>query len=417
MSYFNPDLERSVIAASMAGSETALAVLAEMEPEHCYGESHRLIFAAIRDQISNEAPVDLLSLTERMREDGTLSKVGGASYLSELSDDFPDLVSATHHAQQIKEMARRRKMKAGCVRCSSMLDDDQPIADVVDDLQYELMSAAEIKRPPITIGESARTVMLNLEALVRGDAVARGLETGLPSLDKVLTGLRPGNIYVVTGPTKSGKSVLAMQIANHCAIHGSTTLFVSLEMSCDELTERQLSASSKVNLNVMRTGEFLEPCIDKIRVAANELQDSRLFIDSTSVTPFDIRSRARLMQIQLELNLIVIDYLQLMEAPGRHENRQSEVQKISRELKRLAKDLKVPILALSQENADGSTRESRALEHDSTAVLQIRRPPGEKEAELHVRLNRHGPTATGDNCLIVDFEGWYSRFVDKGTSK
>jgi len=284
------------------------------------------------------------------------------------------------------------------------------MGDILDDLMHAQVEAAEIKEPPRKVGDVAYDLMRHMRDIVDGKITELGIKTGLRSLDAVLCDLRASSFYVIQGPTGGGKTILGLQVASHAASQGKTVLFCSLEMEPEELVERQLASDSGVQMNIIRSGHYLEQRIERLQVAADALQTSTLYIDSTSVTPMDIHSRARWMQIHDSLDMIVVDYIQLMEPSTKSGNRQEEMQSISRHLKLMARELKVPVIGLSQENEDGSVRESRAPEHAASAIIKIMRD--DKKAELHIKKNRHGPTAMGDNCLSMNFVGHLAKFEE-----
>ncbi|MFJ8856577.1 replicative DNA helicase, partial [Streptomyces sp. NPDC102437] len=396
------------------------------------------IHAAILALYAKGEPADPITVAAELTERGELTKVGGASYLHTLVQSVPSVASATYYADIVHERAvLRRLVKAGGTIAHLGTTGEGGLDEIRSKAEAELLDA--LKGPDQTstyapLGDDVPEFWDQLEARMRnGTGVAlTGIPTGLEDLDALTGGLQPRQLVVIGARPAIGKSTLALDIARHAAIvHGKTAAFFSLEMSRDEITQRTFSAEARVALHHIRSGTVSPGDLQRLADHTAAIQSAPLLVDdSADLSLMEIRSRARRIKQSRGLDLLVIDYLQLMQSGGsrRPENRQQEVSDMSRNLKLLAKELGVPVIALSQLNRGpeqrtekkpllSDLRESGSIEQDADVVILLHREdayekesPRSGEADLIVAKHRNGPTAT----ITVGFQGHYSRFHDMG---
>jgi replicative DNA helicase len=419
----DPAAERAVVAACMADPKRIAEVATVLRPDDFVIEAHRLIFEAALDADQRGIRLDTLTFADFLRTRGHLTRVGGLAYLAELDTAAPLAANALEYARIVAEKATRRRALAVLTPAMSTLA--SPVGDTADaiaSVQLGLLEVAE-QRQAGDLQPFSQTLQHSLDLIdtlrEHGGGVT-GLATGYPELDRMLTGLHPGELILLAARPGVGKSALALNIAGHVALReGKPVAVFSLEMPDNQLGLRLLSAEGRVSLKRLREGGLSDTDFHKINDASAHLHQAPLFIDdSGTLTPFDVRARCRrLKQRQKQLGLVVVDYLQLMASSGRTYSREQEVAQCSRALKQLAKELEVPVLALSQLNRKvedrrggrpmlSDLRESGALEQDADVVLFIHpEDRGEDEprtandggstpVELIVAKQRNGPTGS-----------------------
>ncbi|MFE1949894.1 replicative DNA helicase [Streptomyces sp. NPDC059524] len=397
-----------------------------------YKPAHQTIYRAICDMYAAGEPVDPITLSAKLTERGKLAKVGGASYLHHLVQVVPSAANAQWYAEIVQRKAVRRRMVEAGTRITQLgyadgdLDDDlnQAGAEIVQ------LSDAHAEDDYAPIGDDIDADIDAIEAMSRRDGALIGLPTGFMDLDGLLGGFQSDQFVIVAGRPAMGKTTLAMDFARACAFDNDIPVgFFSLEMGRREINYRLLSATGKVPLHHIRTGQMTEDDWSRVATAMPKVKAAPLYVDaSPNQTMMDIRSKARRMVQRHGVRMIVIDYIQLMQTgssrPG--ESRQQDVSDISRNLKLMAKELQLPVIGLSQLNrgpeqradktpAVSDLRESGSLEQDADIVILLHREdayekesPRAGEADIIVGKHRNGPTAT----VTVAFQGHYSRFVD-----
>jgi len=425
------DAEQSVLG-SMLISKDAIADVLEVAKAHdFYRPAHETVFDAITDLYARGEPADPVTVAAELQRRGELQRVGGAPYLHTLSASVPIAANAGYYAEIVREKSiLRRLVDAGTKIAQLGYAGEGQVDDTVDRAQAEIYSITEKRAAEdyIPLSELMESTLDEIEAISNHDGRLRGVPTGLADLDELTNGLQAGQMVIVAGRPGSGKSTLGLDFCRAASIHNQmTSAIFSLEMSRSEITMRLLSAEARIPLNNMRNGHMTDDDWQKLARKMGEVSGAPMFIDdSPNMTMMEIRAKARRLKQRHDLKLMVIDYLQLMSSGKKVESRQLEVSEFSRQIKLLAKELEVPIIALSQLNRGpeqrgdkrpmmSDLRESGSLEQDADMVILLHRDdvyekestrPG--EADLIVAKHRNGPTRD----IVVAFQGHYSRFVD-----
>ena len=425
--------EQSVLGGMLLSREAIGDVIASpLRPQDHYRPAHETIHQAILKLFGDGEPVDPITVAAELTRTGDLARVGGASYLHTLVNAVPTAANAEYYADIVHEAAVRRRLHAAGGKIQAMAwSGEGELAAVADAAQAEIYAATDLSTAadPATPGQGSLGATIDeLERIQKRDAGLTGVSTGFIDLDALTQGLQPGQFIVIAARPAMGKSTLALDFARACSIRdGLPSVFFSLEMSISEINMRMLSAEAVVGLHRMRGGHLSEDDWNAIKAKQPRIAAAPLFLDdSADLTMLQIRSKCRRLQQRHGLSLVIVDYLQLMESGRRAESRQVEVAQISRGLKKLAKELQVPVVALSQLNrgseqrADkkpmvSDLRESGSIEQDADVVILLHREdayepesPRAGEADLIVAKHRNGPTAQ----ITVAFQGHYSRFVD-----
>ena len=425
--------EQSVLGGVLLSKDAIADVVEVLTPHDFYRPAHALVFEAALDLYSRGEPVDPVSVAAELTRSGSLAKVGGASYLHTLVASVPTAANAGYYARLVAEKAILRRLVEAGTRVVQMgyaggVDGD--VDSAVDRAQAEIYAVSERRSGEdyVALSELLNPTLEEIEAIAGRDGGMSGVPTGIADLDRLTNGLHPGQLVIVAARPGLGKSTLALDFARAASIkHGLASVVFSLEMSKSEITMRLLSAEARVHLQHMRTGHMTDDDWGRLARRMGEVSNAPLFIDdSPHLTMTEIRAKTRRLKQRHDLRLVVVDYMQLMSSPRKVENRQQEVSEISRSMKLLAKELEVPVVALSQLNrlseqrADkrpmlSDLRESGSLEQDADIVVLLHRDDMyEKEsarageADLIVAKHRNGPT----DVVTVAFQGHYSRFVD-----
>ncbi len=423
--------EQSVIG-SMLISKDAIAEVSEvLRGTDFYRPMHETIHDAIIDLFGRGEPVDMITVAAELQRRGELAKIGGAPYLHTLAANVPIAANAEYYAHIVREKAiLRRLVDAGTKIAQYGYAGEGQVDDIVDRAQAEVYQITERRAAEdyAPLSDIMDKVLDEIEAIENRESGLYGVPTGFADLDDLTNGLHAGQMIIVAARPAMGKSTLALDFCRAASITNNlTSVFFSLEMTRSEISMRLLSAEAKVPLNHIRNGKMDSSDWDKLARHMGKVSSAPMFIDdSPNMTMMEIRAKARRLKQRHDLQLIVIDYMQLMTSGRKVESRQLEVSEFSRQIKLLAKELSVPIIALSQLNrgpeqrADkrpmmSDLRESGSLEQDADMVILLHRDdayekestrPG--EADLLVVKHRNG--ATRD--ITVAFQGHYSRFVD-----
>ena len=423
--------EASVLGAMMLSKDAIADVVESLREHDFYKPSHATIFGVILDLYGRGEPVDALTVSAELQRKGESARVGGAPYLHTLVQGVPTAANASYYAQIVHERAILRRLVEAGTRIVQMGYQGQGnIDDVVDRAQAEVYDVTDKRTSEDyqKLSDLMGDALTEIEAIGNRGGERIGVPTGFEDFDKLTNGLHPGQLVLVAARPSLGKSTLALDFARAASIdNGLTSAFFSLEMGRNEIVMRLLSAEAGVSLHNMRSGMMSDNDWDKLARKMASVSEAPLFIDdSANLTMMEIRAKARRLKQRHNLKLIVIDYLQLMTSGRRVENRQQEVSEFSRQFKLLAKELEVPVVALSQLNRGpeqrvdkrpmlADLRESGSLEQDADVVVLIHRDdaydresPRAGEADLIVAKHRNGPTGT----VTVAFQGHYSRFVD-----
>jgi replicative DNA helicase len=412
----------------MLSAEAMADVVEILEADDFYRSSHAKIYGSLRSLFAHGEPVDVITAVDALRKQGTLEEVGGPLYLRDLVDQVPTPAGAAHYARIVSDAALRRRLIGAAADIMDLSYGGGREADqIADDAEQRIYDVARREDTDETaiLRDLVDQAMLDLEAIQNRESAYTGLPTGFRDLDDLTSGLQPGNLVIVAARPGIGKSSLAMNIARNVAVTREPVAIFSLEMSRTEIGMRLLCAEARVPWDRIRNKRVGPDDWTRVVSAAETLHDAPLHIvDSGNVNIVDIRAKARRMKTGRQgLSLIIVDYMQLMTSPNarRPDNRQQEVAEISRSLKLLAKELHIPVLALSQLNRNPESRadkrpqlsdlrESGSLEQDSDIVMFIHRDDGDqekkREAELILAKHRNGPTGS----VRLNFEPSLTQF-------
>ncbi len=423
--------EQSAIGGMLLSKDAAADVLEGVKGSDFYIPKHELIFDAIVSLYSRGEPTDVIAVTDELTKQGELSRAGGPEYLHELTSIVPTAANAGYYAAIVAEKAvLRRLVEAGTRIVQMGYASEGEVVDLVNDAQAAIYAVnGETNTEDFVQLSAAVTAAFDELEVARGrDGQMAGVPTGFAELDELTNGLHAGQLIVIAARPAIGKSTLGLDIARSAAIkHKLPSIIFSLEMGRSEIAMRLLSAEASVPLHHMRKGTVRDDDWQTIARTMGKVNEAPLFIDdSPNMTLVEIRAKCRRLKQRVGLKLVIIDYLQLMTSGKRVESRQQEVAEFSRALKLLAKELEVPVIAISQLNrgaeqrADkrpmlSDLRESGAIEQDADMVILLHRedvydPNGPRggEADLIVAKHRNGPTKD----IVVGFLGHYSRFAD-----
>ena len=426
----NLDAEESVLGAMLLSRDAIAAAIEHCSAADFYRPSHAQIFSAITWLYGQGEAVDVVTVGEQLHRAGVLDEVGGPAALVSLQTNTPAISSAQRYAAIVEEHALLRRLIGVSQEISELaydLPDD--VTGALDHAESMVFEVAQ-RRTQDTVAPLQELLSQSLDRLEelygRGETIT-GVATGYTDLDEQLAGLQPSNLIVVGARPSMGKTAFALGLAAHAAVQGVPVLFFSLEMSHLELAQRVLCAEARVDATRMRNGRLLEGDWPKISNAIGRIGSAPLFIDDNpNVTVMDIRARARRMKARDGLGLVVVDYLQLMTGRNSAENRQVEISEISRGLKILARELEIPVVALSQLSRNlesrsdkrpmlADLRESGAIEQDADVVMFIYRDEvynsessDRGSAEIIVAKHRNGPVGK----VELAFVGTYARFAN-----
>ena len=413
----NLEAEESILSSILIDNNTLFEVLEILSPEDFYRSAHQKIFSAITELFYRNEPIDLVTLTNTLREQDLLEGLGGATYLANLVDTAPFAVNAQHYAKIVHDKACLRRLIQNtntiAKRCFEDRGDVENIIDFAESSIFEI-SENKIKPSFYPLGKIIEGNIDVLEERQGSKALVTGVATGFTKLDELTSGFQKSDLVIIAGRPGMGKTALALNIAKHAAVvHNIPVAIFSLEMSKDQLSLRMLCSEAKVDSSRLRSGFITQEDWIKITDAAGALSQSPVFIDdSPSISALEIRAKSRRLKMDKNIGLIIIDYIQLMKGRVSAERRDLEVSEISRSLKALAKELNLPVVALSQlnrkleERSDkrpqlADLRESGALEQDADVVAFIYRDelynkdennPNKGKAEIVLAKQRNGPT-------------------------
>ena len=427
----------AVLGAMLLSPEEAAAQVREqLAEDDFYYATHQVIFREVAGMQDTMRAVDMVTLTQRLQDKGMLDEIGGATYLADLVAQVPTTANVDHYINIVWEKHLLRKLiNAAHDIMTRAFDRQDDVAAWIDEVEQQIfnINAEKTTTGAQPVHEFVKKAMQDIEKLFDQRGAVAGLSTGFRDLDKLTSGLHGGNVFIIAARPSMGKTSLAMNIAENVAIDQNIPVGVfSLEMSSDELVKRMLCSRSRVNMRAIRDGFMSERDFPKLTTAASELMKSPLYIDDTAGLAINqVRARARRLRQQYKIQLLVIDYLQLMKAPSRRadQSRQVEVADISSGIKALAKELNIPVIILSQLNRQPETREGKprladlresgSLEQDADVVgLLVRPEVYEEDAENREKLKgqatliiakqRSGPTGN----VNLSFLSEYTRFED-----
>ncbi|WP_034275730.1 replicative DNA helicase [Haloechinothrix halophila] len=427
--------EQSVLGGMLLSKDAIADVIEVVRPGDFYRPAHQAVYDCVLDLYGRGEPADPITVSAELERRGELGRVGGAPYLHTLIATVPTAANAAYYAEIVAEKAiLRRLVEAGTriVQFGYGAADSSGAAvdEVVDRAQAAIYEVTERRASEdyVALEELLQPTMDEIDAIASHGGVSEGVPTGFTDLDEVTNGLHAGQMVIVAARPGIGKSTLGLDFVRSCSIkHGLTSAIFSLEMGRTEIVMRLLSAEAKIRLQDMRGGRMSDDDWTRLARRMSEISEAPLFIDdSPNMTMMEIRAKARRLKQRNDLQLIVVDYMQLMTSGKKVESRQQEVSEFSRQLKLLAKELEVPLVAISQLNRGpeqrtdkrpmlSDLRESGSLEQDADIVLLINRPdaserddPRAGEADLILAKHRAGPTST----VTVAHQLHYSRFAD-----
>ncbi|MCK4486765.1 MAG: replicative DNA helicase [Desulfobacterales bacterium] len=428
------EVEQSILSAILIQNNTLPEVLEILSEKDFYREAHRKIFTAMVDLFERNEPADLVTLTNILKERGQLESVGGASYLAELVDTIPMATNASHYAKIIHEKATLRCLIERATSITTRCFEDRGnVEEILDFAERSIFDISEDKVRPAfhSLADILTDTYKAVEDAYENKVLVTGVPTGYGSLDQKTSGLQPGDLIVIAGRPSMGKTALALNIAQNTSIQtGIPVGIFSLEMSKEQLSLRMLSAEARIDSFRMRGGYLSESDLARINRATGALYDLPIYIDdSPAISALEIRAKARRMKMEKGLGLIIVDYLQLMRGRASAERRDLEISEISRSLKALAKELSIPVVALSQLNRKvedrtnkrpvlSDLRESGAIEQDADVIVFIYRDevynkdennPNKGTAEIIVAKQRNGPIGT----VKLTFLEHCTRFEDQ----
>ena len=412
------DAEASLLGALLIDADAIVKVADVVNAEDFYEERHKRIYEAAQKLYEKHSPIDVLTLANQLRADGTLSVAGGSSYLTELTNFVPTASHATQYADIVAQKGvRRRMIKASHDISSLSFDEATSIKELIENAEARLfeVSQKQIKQDITSLEDILSDSFERLDDLHKDKGKIRGVPTGFRDLDNMLAGLQRSDLFILAARPSMGKTAFSLNIAHNVAVDSELpVLLFSLEMSKEQLVDRMLSVESGVDAWALRTGNLSDSDFEKIAQAMGSLSEAQIFIDdSPGITVSDLRTKARREAHQRPLGLIVVDYLQLMSGGGRYGsdgNRVQEISEISRGLKQVARELNVPLMALSQLSRSvesrspqipqlADLRESGSIEQDADVVAFLYRedyynPETERKnlTDVFIKKHRNGPT-------------------------
>lgn len=427
----NLDAEQSVLGGIMLDNQALNSALEILDADDFYSEAHRKIFSAIIELYNKSEPCDIITLSNILKNRTQLDQAGGISYLSALSDSVPSAANISHYAKIVKEKSILRKLIGTATEIlHKSYTSSSDIDTVLDEAEHAIFEISENKiRPTFSpfkdlIKDSVKTI----EKLYERKELVTGVPTGFEKLDDITSGLQKSDLVIIAGRPSMGKTAFAMNIAQYAALEaGIPVAIFSLEMSKEQLALRMLSSEARVDSQRIRRGFLGEADWPKLITAAGRLSEALIFIDdSPAISALEMKAKARRLKSEVNLGLIILDYLQLMRGGGYKDSREQEISEISRSLKTLAKELNVPVIALSQLNRKvedrtnkrpqmADLRDSGAIEQDADLIAFIYRDevydkseenPEKGMAEIIVGKQRNGPTG----MVKLAFQDKFARF-------
>ncbi len=424
------DAEQAVLGAMLLDQDGALRGAQILSDDMFYREAHRRLFRAMVALTERRSVIDHITLRDELTRRGELDSIGGYDYIAELADVVPTAANLEYHARIVREKAiLRRLIETATGIITEAYDGHSTASDLLDQAESRIFQVSQQRRDEgfTRLKEMLWPTMERIETLQKSGKSITGVPSGFTDLDNLTSGFQPGELTIVAARPSMGKTAMVLNIATHAAVEGFGTAVFSLDMSKESLVQRMLTAEARVDSQLVRRGMLKDFDYTKLARAAGVLQSCPMWIDDTpALTLLEMRSKARRLKADSDIGLIIVDYLQLMRSPEYADNRVQEISDISRSLKGLAKELQVPVLALSQlsrasEQRGGERkpilsdlRDSGAIEQDADLVIFIHRPEyydREDEskrgvAEIMLAKHRNGPT--GD--IHLRFNREYTRF-------
>jgi len=427
----NLDAESSVLGGILLENDAINIVVETLRPEDFYRESHRRIMRAMIEITDRSEPVDLITLSEYLKSKSELESVGGTAYLASLADFVPTAANIAYYVRIVREKAILRNLISTATEIATRGYDEQGNVDEFLDTAEKVIfdiSEKKVKQSFVAVGDMITDTLKTIDKLYQRKEMVTGVPTGYEDLDKITAGLQPSDLIIVAGRPGMGKTAFALNIATNAAYAGIGAAVFSLEMGKEQLVLRMLCSEARVNSSKVRSGYLGERDFPQLAKAAGRLHEAPIYIDDTpAISVLELRAKARrlLRDRSKKVGLIVVDYLQLMRGMGQANNREQEISEISRSLKALAKELHVPVIALSQLNRRvedrserrpqmSDLRESGAIEQDADVIMFIYRDEVynknnddvKGKAEVIIAKQRNGPTGSIELTFLAE----YTRF-------
>jgi len=425
----NLEAEMAVLGSMLIDEEAVSVATESLDKDSFYKDAHKKVFEAILDLYNANKAVDLITLTDMLKRNGALDGVGGVSFLTALVNSVPTAANISHYTNIVKEKSILRTLINNATKIVYLCYESEGKIDEVVDSAEKLVFEVSDSKPQVSylpIKEIIKDSIETIDRLYQKKAHVTGIPTGFIDFDIKTAGLQASDLIVIAGRPSMGKSALAIGIAEHAGVIEKLPLAIfSLEMSKEQLVQRMLCAHARVDAHKVRTGYLAPSDWPRLTAAAGKLSEASIFIDDTpAISVMELRAKARRLKAHQDIQLIILDYLQLMRGSGSAENRQQEISDISRSLKALARELRVPIVAISQlsraveARSDhrpqlSDLRESGAIEQDADVVVLILReeyynPASENEgmAEVIIAKQRNGPVGSMKLAFIKE----YTRF-------
>ena len=428
----NIEAEQAVLGAMLIKKEAIIAVQEILLPDDFYREAHRIVYEAMLELSGNDEAVDLVTLTEQLRKSEKLEKIGGLPFITQLANAVPTAANGTYHAKIVKEKAELRNLiNAATEIAGAAYEDTDNVENIMDEAEKKILAVAN--RQNGGAFESMKSIVMRtferINVLYESKGGLTGISSGFKDLDTLTAGLQKSDLILVAARPSMGKTAFTLNIASYVGLHGHSVAFFSLEMSKEQLMQRMLCSEGGIDASRLRTGQLDEGEWNHLVETADKLSRAPIYIDDTAgITVMDLRSKARRLKAEHGLDLIIIDYLQLMQGrPSKNsDNRQQEISEISRSLKALARELDVPVIALSQLSRSvesrqvkkpmlSDLRESGSLEQDADIVMFLYREDyydkdteNKNITEIIVAKHRNGPV----DSISLFFQKEFTKFRD-----
>ena len=428
----NIEAEKAVLGAMLIKKEAITQVLEILHAEDFYREAHKLAFEAMQKLTENEEAVDIVTLVEELRKEEQLERVGGITFVSDLANTVPTAANVVYHAKIVQEKAElRRLIDAATAIAAAAYEDTDSVETIMDEAEKKILAVAAGQSGGAF--ESMKDILMRtferINVLYESKGGLTGLSTGFKDLDTITSGLQKSDLVLVAARPSMGKTAFTLNIASYVGLHGGTCAFFSLEMSKEQLMQRMLCSEGGIDAQHLRTGQLTDEEWTKLVETADRLNKAPIYIDDTAgITVMELRSKARRLKAEHGLDAIFIDYLQLMQGRSSRnsDNRQQEISEISRSLKALARELDVPVVALSQLSRSvesrqvkrpmlSDLRESGSLEQDADIVMFLYREDyydkdteDKNITEVIIAKHRNGPVDT----VKLFFQREFTKFRD-----
>jgi replicative DNA helicase len=432
----NLEAEQSVLGGILIDNQTFHKVIDMLSPDDFYRPANGKIFAAMCELAARSQPIDAVTLPAQMKQMGTYEEVGGASYLAELLELVPTAIHSEYHAKLVADQGVKRRLVSTCTEIGNRgLDPGETTAELLDYAEKQIFGLTSSKslRGMTHVRDVVRSAFVQLEERFENQGQLTGIASGYDDLDKLTCGFQRSDLIIVACRPSVGKTSFALGVARHAAVRAkSPVAFFSLEMSREQIVTRLLAAEARVDSQKIRTGKLAEQDWGRLTRAAGMLSEAQIYVDDTpALTVLEMRGKARRMKAEIgEIGVIVVDYLQIMGTSKTAQNRENAISEVSRNLKALAKELNVPVIALSQVNRNidlrpdkrpmmADLRESGAIEQDADLIIFLHREDAENQtgsaatmAEFIIAKHRNGPRDT----VKVAWLGQYTSFENLAPS-